>query len=118
MALVGGAGLTDLLPAVSAGGRVVLVGYTAGRAATLDLPALLDLDVSLLPLNLFRHPERTREATARVLALLSEGSLRLPLTRVALDDLASAVERVATGETVGRVVLLPSPDRVQRRAAA
>lgn len=108
---VGGPQLPELLPAMSPGGRVVLVGYTAGRSVTLDLPTLMDLDVSLLPLNLFRLPARTQTAAATVLGLIQDGDLDLPMTRFGLDELASAVESLARGETVGRVVVLPTPGR-------
>ncbi|MDQ4133344.1 MAG: zinc-binding dehydrogenase, partial [Actinomycetota bacterium] len=106
---VGGPDLPELLAAMSPGGRVVLVGYTAGPAVTFDLPALLERDVSLLPLNLFRRPDRTRQAAATVLGLLGDGEIQLPLTRFFLDDVPSAVESLANGDTVGRVVLVPSP---------
>jgi NADPH2:quinone reductase len=115
---VGGPALAELLPAVSPGGRVVLVGYTAGRTVTLDLPELIDRDVSVLPLNLFRHPVRTREATATVLRLLNDGRLHLPLTRFRLGDLATAVGSLAAGETVGRVVLVPDARNRRERAVA
>ncbi len=105
---VGGPDLPALLAAMAPGGRVVLVGYTAGTTLTLDLPALIDLDVSLHPLNLFRSPARSREATATVLNLLGDGEIDLPVTRFRLEDVTSAVEGLATGNTVGRVVLLPT----------
>lgn len=104
---VGGPDLPELLAAMAPGGRVVLVGYTAGPAVTFDLPALMEADVSLLPLNLFRRPERTGQAAAAVLELLRHGHIELPITRFALDDLGPAVESLAKGDTVGRVVLLP-----------
>ncbi len=92
---------------MSPGGRIVLVGYAGGRAATLDLPTLIERDVSLLPVNLLRRRARTQEADATVIGLLRDGDLHLPLTRFRLDDLTGAVESVSNGETVGRVVLVP-----------
>ncbi|HEX2274091.1 MAG TPA: hypothetical protein VHG90_09495 [Acidimicrobiales bacterium] len=85
------------------------VELTAGRSVTLELPTLMDLDVSLLRLNLFRLPARAQTAAATVLGLIQDGDLDLPMTRFRLDDLASAVESLAAGETVGRVVVLPTP---------
>lgn len=108
---VGGPDLAEMVMVMAPGGRIVLVGYTAARTVTLDLPTLTDLDVSLLPLNLFRHRARTEEAAQTALALLRDGDLHLPLTRFRLDDLASAVEGLSRGETVGRVVLVPAPER-------
>lgn len=104
---VGGPGLSELVPAMAPGGRIVLVGYTAGRQACFDLPSLLDADVSLLPLNLFARPARTREAATLVLEMLRDGVVSLPVTTFALDDLASALAALSEGRPVGRVVLLP-----------
>ena len=108
---VGGPDLAEIVKVIAPGGRIALVGYTAGRTVALDLPTLMDREVSLLPLNLFRRPSRTQEAAATVLALLRDGDLHLPLTRFDLEDLTSAVRSLARGETVGRVVLLPAPKR-------
>jgi NADPH2:quinone reductase len=105
---VGGPGVGELLPAMAPGGRVVLVGDAAGRSVTLDLGTLIDRDVSLLPLNLFRDRARTREATDTALGLLGDGDLHLPLTRFRLDETAVAVQSLANGETIGRVVVVPA----------
>lgn len=105
---VGGADLGDLVGAISPGGRLVLVGYTAGRSVTFDLPTLMDRDIAVLPLNLFRRPARTREAAATVLRLLANGDVQLPMTRFSLEDLPAAVSGLANGETVGRVVVVPA----------
>ena len=113
----GGADLAELAHAVSPGGRVVLVGYTAGRTVTFDLPTLMELDVSLLPLNLFRHPVRARNAAARALGLLDAGNLALPTTRFGLEDLGAALETLTTGEAVGRVVLVPAEEHHEAAAA-
>ncbi len=44
---VGGTVLPAALPAVVPGGRAVLVGYTGGTSVSLDLPELMQRDVSL-----------------------------------------------------------------------
>ena len=104
---VGGPALAELVAAMAPGGRIVLVGYTAGTSVTFELPALLDADVSLLPLNLFRHPDRTAEAAAVVLELLQDGAISLPMTTFPLAEVEAAFEALASGAAVGRVVLLP-----------
>jgi NADPH:quinone reductase-like Zn-dependent oxidoreductase len=108
---VGGADLSVLVGAVAPGGRVVLVGDVGGPTVTFDLPALIDRDISLLPLNLFRLPDRTREAAAAVLEHLRDGDVHLPVSRYRLVDLTAAVTDLTEGRTVGRVVLLPAGDR-------
>jgi NADPH:quinone reductase-like Zn-dependent oxidoreductase len=104
---VGGPALAELVPAVAPGGRIVLVGSTAGPDVTFSLPALLDGDVALLPMNLSRHPARTRQAADVVLELLQSGAVSLPMTTFPLADLDAALDALAMGRTVGRVVLLP-----------
>jgi NADPH:quinone reductase-like Zn-dependent oxidoreductase len=104
---VGGPGLSELVPALAGGGRIVVVGYTAGRETCFDLPTLLDADVSLLPVNLFRRPARAREAATLVLEMMRDGSVSLPVTTFSLDDLSSALAALSKGSTIGRVVLLP-----------
>ena len=52
---VGGPGLPTLFPHLVPGGRCVLVGYTAGETFTLDLPGMLQRDIRLLPLNMYRR---------------------------------------------------------------
>ena len=52
---VGGRALPVLLSHVTPGGRAVLVGYVAGNELPLDLPAFIQRDVSLLPLNMMRR---------------------------------------------------------------
>ena len=104
---VGGPGLAKLVPALAAGGRIVMIGYTAGREVCLDVPGLIDADVSLVPLNLFRRPARAREAATLVLEMLRDGLVELPVTTFSLDDLGAALEALSTGTTLGRVVLVP-----------
>jgi NADPH:quinone reductase-like Zn-dependent oxidoreductase len=106
---VGGGALRELVAAVSPGGRIVLVGYTAGREVTFDLPTLVDADVSLLPLNLLHRPARTREAASVVLEMLREGTIVLPVTTFALKELSGALDALTSGSNIGRVALLPHP---------
>ncbi|MEV1064858.1 zinc-binding alcohol dehydrogenase family protein [Streptomyces sp. NPDC050263] len=102
---VGGPVLRDALRLVRPRGRAALVGYTAGREFTVDLADFLLADVSLRTVNLMsRAPEVAGDAR-RLLADLTAGELTLPMERYAIDDLAEAVERLRTGEAVGRVTL-------------
>jgi NADPH2:quinone reductase len=104
---IGGAPLAAMLPAVAPGGRVVLVGYTAGTQIMLDLPQFLQRDVSLLPLNMFRREAAGRAAVPGLLARLGDGRLKLAVREFALADAAQAVAWIAQRGHRGRAVLVP-----------
>ncbi|MGP4043837.1 quinone oxidoreductase family protein [Streptomyces sp. 2A115] len=102
---VGGPVLKDALALVRPGGRTALVGYTAGRDFGVDLADFLLADVALLPVNLMRRGKEVAADAERLLADLRTGELTLAIERHPLDRLAEAVERLRTGEAVGKVVL-------------
>ncbi|MER5434157.1 zinc-binding alcohol dehydrogenase family protein [Streptomyces sp. NPDC002588] len=102
---VGGPVLRDALGLVRPRGRVALVGYTAGREFSVDLADFLLADVSLLPVNLMTRGREVAADAERMLGELAAGELTLPIERCGPDRLAEAVERLRTGEAVGRVVL-------------
>ena len=109
---VGGAVLPAALRTVVPGGRAVLVGYTGGTSVTLDLPELMQRDVSLLPLNMLRREAAGRAVVDELLSRLADGRLRLEVTEFALDDAARALEWIAQRGHRGRAVLVaPSPTR-------
>ncbi len=101
---VGGDLLPRRLAAVRPGGRVVLVGYTAGEEVRFSLPELLVRDVSLLPLNMmrFRVP---REVAMGLLDDFAAGRLSVETDVVGPHELAEAIERLRAGRAHGRIVL-------------
>jgi NADPH:quinone reductase-like Zn-dependent oxidoreductase len=101
---VGGPVLTSALRLVRPRGRAALVGYTAGREFTVDLAHFLLADVSVLPVNLLSRSRELVDVGDRLLAEISAGTLRLPIERFGLDELAVAVERLRGGEIVGKAV--------------
>ncbi|WP_395348422.1 zinc-binding alcohol dehydrogenase family protein [Variovorax sp. UC122_21] len=103
---VGGDVLAALLGRVLPGGRAVLIGYTAGETLSLSLPAFMQRDVSLLPLNMFRREAQGRAAVPRLLERLSDGRLRLAVQRFAFDEAARALEWIAQRGRRGRAVLV------------
>lgn len=104
---VGGAGLADRLAWVRPGGRVAVVGYTAGSRATLDLPNWLLGDVSILPVNLLRRAAEGDAVVDGLTRLLVDGELTVALESWAMSDVATALERLASGRARGKVVLHP-----------
>ncbi|RZL93080.1 MAG: zinc-binding alcohol dehydrogenase family protein [Variovorax sp.] len=103
---VGGQVLEAALPCVVAGGRAVLVGYTAGNALTLDIAHFLQRDVALLPLNMFRREAAGRAAAPELLARLKDGRLELAVKTFALDEASAALEWIAQRGHRGRAVLV------------
>ncbi|MEO8652829.1 MAG: zinc-binding alcohol dehydrogenase family protein [Ramlibacter sp.] len=104
---VGGAVLAAALPRVAPGGRAVLVGYTAGPAVALDLPAFLQRDVALLPLNMMRREAAGRAAVPELLARLADGRLSLEVQTFPLHQAQAALARLAQRGHHGRAVLVP-----------
>jgi len=105
---VGGSLLAAALPCIAAGGRAVLVGYTAGQAISLDLPTFLQHDVALLPLNMMRREAAGRAAVPELLQRLVDGRLRLDVTTFPLHQAGAALGWIAQRGHRGRAVLVPS----------
>ena len=101
---VGGPLLPRRLRSVRAGGRAVLLGYTAGERVELELPALMHGDVSLLPLNM-RRRRVPPEVTAQLLDDFAAGRLTVATDVVGLDELNEGIGRLKAGRATGRLVL-------------
>jgi len=104
---VGGAVLTALLPAVRPGGRVILVGYVAGSEATIDLPAIIQRDITLLPLNMINREQQGRDALDEILGRLADGRVDVPVTRFAMEAPLEALDWLKRSGRSGRAVLVP-----------
>ncbi|MBS1888695.1 MAG: zinc-binding alcohol dehydrogenase family protein [Actinobacteria bacterium] len=104
--LVGGALLPRLLTgALRPGARAVLVGYVAGTRLEIELPALIDADVRLLPMNLMHRGDGLEAAARELLALIAGGELTLSLDELPLRELPLALARLRDGG--GRFVVVP-----------
>lgn len=104
---VGGEGLAERMTWVRPGGRVAVVGYTAGTAATLDLPNWLLGDVSVLPVNLLRRAGEGDAVVDELTRLLVADEFVVALEASAMSDVAEALDRLTTGRVNGRAVLHP-----------
>jgi NADPH:quinone reductase-like Zn-dependent oxidoreductase len=89
------------------GGRIVLVGYTAGIDVTFRLPALIDADVRLVAFNLMRWNERLLDVGARLLEELRSGELHLAVTEFPLRALPDAIAALREGRVNGRIAVVP-----------
>lgn len=115
---VGGPVLAAVLPLVKHGGRAVLVGYLAGSTVTLDLPAFMQRDVSLHPLNMIRREAEGRAVVPGLLDRLGDGRISLAVTTFPLDDASRAFQWLTDPGHLGRAVLLPSSAVVPGHADA
>ncbi|HWC23894.1 MAG TPA: zinc-binding dehydrogenase [Flexivirga sp.] len=105
---VGGDVLNVLLRAgIQPGGRVAIVGYTAGTGLELDLPSWLYNDVSLLPVNMLRRRGQSADLLSAADRLATSGDIAVPVQRVRLGDARAAVDRLRRGGVRGRLVLCP-----------
>lgn len=109
--LVGGAYVAEGLQACAVGGRLVLVGLTAGATAELNLRELLSKRIELIGTVLRARPLEEKIAVARVLARnlspwLASGTLRPIVDRVfPLGEAAAAHAYVASDASFGKVLL-------------
>ncbi|MFL5798665.1 MAG: zinc-binding alcohol dehydrogenase family protein [Actinomycetota bacterium] len=104
---VGGPGLAELVEGVAPGGRIVLVGYTAGVRTEIDLSRLMQRDVRLLPLNMIRREREARAVAAELLGQLGRGELTLEVTTFPLAEVRRALDALERGTARGRLVLEP-----------
>ncbi|HLH28819.1 MAG TPA: zinc-binding dehydrogenase, partial [Acidimicrobiales bacterium] len=111
--LVGAAGLASAMGALATGARIVVIGV-AGEGARLDLNLLVLMGAratlrgsTLRSRSLAEKAALARSVEERVLPLLAEGTVRVPVTdRFALRDAEAAYERFAAGGKLGKVVLV------------
>ncbi len=98
---VGRATLTDSMRAVARGGRIVIVGNTAGPQAEIDVRFIFSKQISIIGSTMGDHQD-FRDVMAQVWA----GKLRPVVDRVLpLAEGRAAFEALERGEQFGKVVL-------------
>ncbi len=108
--LVGGPNLDDDLDALTIGGRIVVIGTSAGAEASLDLRKLMVRRALIRASTLRARPLEEKAAVARlierhVLPLAADGRLKVPVgASFPLEKAAEAYERFVAGK-LGKVVL-------------
>jgi NADPH2:quinone reductase len=109
--LVGAPNLAENMNALATGGRICVIGVSAGAKAELNLLALMGKRARIHGSTLRARPLEEKALAARllereVLPLLDSGALKVPFAETfALDDAAAAYDRFAAGGKLGKIVL-------------
>jgi len=109
--LVGAPNLPDNLAALAVGGRIAVIGVSAGATAELNLLALMGKRARIHGSTLRARPLEEKALAARrlereVLPMFEGGALHVPVAETfPLDAAASAYERFMAGGKLGKIVL-------------
>jgi NADPH:quinone reductase len=110
--LVGGPNLAEDMQVLATGGRIAVIGVSAGAKAELNLLALMGKRARIHGSTLRARPLEEKALTARrlereVLPLFESGALEVPVAETfPLEEAAAAYERFEAGGKLGKVVLL------------
>jgi NADPH:quinone reductase len=105
---VGGPVTSGVMSHITPGGRVVVLGYTAGEFATLDLHQLIGRDLRVLPVNMQRTSIEPG-TVAQVLADIAPADLRPTVDLVPAPHVEEALDLLAGGNSDRRVLLDLTP---------
>jgi NADPH:quinone reductase len=109
--LVGAPNLVDNMNALASGGRVCVIGVSAGAKAELNLLALMGKRARIHGSTLRARPLEEKALAARrlereVLPLFEGGQLEVPVAETfPLEQAAGAYDRFAMGGKLGKIVL-------------
>lgn len=109
--LVGGPNMPDNLGALATGGRIAVIGVSAGAKSELNLLALMGKRARIHGSTLRARPLEEKALVARlveheVLPLFDSGALTVPIAETfPLDQAAEAYEHFAAGGKLGKVVI-------------
>lgn len=111
--MLGGDAFDAALRATAWRGRLIVIGFAAGRIPTVKTNYLLLKNISVTGLQWANYRDRTPEWVQGISLTLydwmSKGHLKpLPVHRFALDDAAAAMRAIADRTADGRVVLMPN----------
>jgi len=111
---VGGDAFEAALRALAWRGRLVVIGFAAGRIPSVQANYLLVKNIEVSGLQVSDYRKRTPELMAQcmheIFALFEAGKLKpAPTVTRPLDDFAQALQDVVDRRVAGRVVLVPNP---------
>jgi NADPH2:quinone reductase len=110
--LVGAPNLGENLHALATGGRIAVIGVSAGAKGELNLLALMGKRARIHGSTLRARPLEEKALAARrvereVLPLVESGAVRVPVAETfELGDAEAAYDRFAEGGKLGKIVLL------------
>jgi NADPH:quinone reductase len=110
--LVGAPNMPENLQALGTGGRIAVIGVSAGAKSELNLLALMGKRARIHGSTLRARPLEEKAISARlieheVLPLFDSGALTVPLAAsFPLEQAADAYERFAAGGKLGKIVLM------------
>ena len=109
---VGGDAFAQSIKCIAFEGRIVIVGFASGQIPSAALNHALVKNYSILGLHwgLYqtKDPALIRECHAQLVKLAADGLIK-PLIgeRLGLADVPAGIQRLADGETIGRIVFQP-----------
>jgi NADPH:quinone reductase len=109
--LVGAPNMPENLQALATGGRITVIGVSAGAKSELNLLALMGKRARIYGSTLRARPLEQKALAARrleheVLPLFDAGALRVPIAATfPLEQAAAAYELFAAGGKLGKIVL-------------
>jgi NADPH2:quinone reductase len=109
---VGGEAYARSTKCVAFEGRILVVGFASGQIPSAALNHALIKNYSIVGLHwgLYRtkEPQAIVECHRQLTKLVADGAIRpLVSERLGLDDVPAALEKLAHGDTVGRIVFTP-----------
>jgi len=103
---VGGAPAADAMRTLVSGGRFLAVGFASGAWAAPDTAAMVRANWAFIGVYAGAIGRADNEADhARLLGLVAEGRLHPTCTAIGPDEVPTAMQRVADGRMIGKVVV-------------
>jgi len=109
---VGGEAYARSTKCVAFEGRILVVGFASGQIPSVALNHALIKNYSIVGLHwgLYqtKEPQAIGECHRQLTKLVADGAIRpLVSERLGLDDVPEALDKLAHGDTVGRIVFTP-----------